>query len=118
MGIPLIPHLGYKELTPLGQAEWIKVVGLLTGHSGEANRIFSGIERRYMALKARTDSVKERPRVFTGEMRGGNWYAVGGRSFLAQMFRGVERQRPAICGFRGLEKRRRDILQYEGGPVL
>lgn len=87
VGIPLIPHLGYKELTPLGQAEWIKVVGLLTGHSGEANRIFSGIERRYMALKARTDSVKERPRVFTGEMRGGNWYAVGGRSFLAQMFR-------------------------------
>lgn len=87
VGIPMIPHLGYKELTPLGQAEWIKVVGLLTGHSGEADRIFSGIESRYEALKAKADSVSERPRVFSGEMRGGNWYAVGGRSFLAQMFR-------------------------------
>ena len=23
IGIPLVPHLGYKEMTPLGQAEWI-----------------------------------------------------------------------------------------------
>lgn len=22
IGIPLVPHLGYKEMTPLGQAEW------------------------------------------------------------------------------------------------
>ena len=28
VGIPLMPHLGYKEMTPLGQAEWIKFVGL------------------------------------------------------------------------------------------
>ena len=41
--IPMIPHLGYKELTPLGQAEWIKVIGLLTGKSADANREFAGI---------------------------------------------------------------------------
>ncbi len=84
--MPLVPHLGYKELTPLGQAEWIKVVGLLTGNSALANETFNGIEQRYNALKAMTDSVKERPRVFSGEMRSGNWYAVGGKSFLAQLF--------------------------------
>ena len=49
--IPLIPHLGYKELTPLGQAEWIKVVGLLTGREKEANEVFDGIESRYNELK-------------------------------------------------------------------
>ena len=27
-GIPLVPHLGYKEMTPLGQAEWIKFIGM------------------------------------------------------------------------------------------
>lgn len=85
--IPMIPHLGYKELTPLGQAEWIKVIGLLTGKSAEANREFAGIEERYNALKAMADTVSERPTVFSGEMRGGNWYAVGGKSFLAQLFR-------------------------------
>ncbi len=85
--IPMIPHLGYKELTPLGQAEWIKVIGLLTGNAEKANKEFSAIEQRYNDLKAKVADVKTRPTVFSGEMRGGNWYAVGGKSFLAQLFR-------------------------------
>lgn len=84
--IPLVPHLGYKELTPLGQAEWIKVVGLLTGHEQKANEMFRDIAERYNVLKARVDSVDNRPVVFSGEMQGGHWYAVGGRSFLARIF--------------------------------
>jgi hypothetical protein len=36
LGIPLLPHLGYKEMTPLGQAEWIKCMGLLVGLESEA----------------------------------------------------------------------------------
>lgn len=85
-GAPLIPHLGYKELTPLGQAEWIKFVGLLTGNEDAAIKRFDEIEKRYNELKALTADVKERPVVFSGEMRGGNWYAVGGKSFLARQF--------------------------------
>ncbi len=85
--IPLIPHLGYKEPTPLGQAEWIKVVGLLTGNVESANREFAVIRDNYNKLKALVDTVKVRPVVFSGEMRGGNWYAVGGKSFLAQIFK-------------------------------
>lgn len=89
VGIPLIPHLGYKELTPLGQAEWIKLIGLLIGEEEAANERFAAIEERYNALKAltATGKVKKRPVVFSGEMRGGNWYAVGGESFLAQLFK-------------------------------
>lgn len=83
---PLIPHLGYKELTPLGQAEWIKVVGLLTGESQKADEEFKGIESRYNKLKHLVDSVNSRPTVFSGEIRGGNWYTVGGKSFLARIF--------------------------------
>ncbi|MGM9759099.1 MAG: ABC transporter substrate-binding protein [Parabacteroides sp.] len=87
VGIPLIPHLGYKEMTPLGQAEWIKFVGLLTGEEQKANELFAGIEARYQELKAKVADVDKRPMVFSGEMRGGNWYAVGGGSFLACLFR-------------------------------
>lgn len=87
VGIPLVPHLGYKEVTPLGQAEWIKFIGLLLGEEEKANRQFAEIEERYEALKTLTDTVKTRPVVFSGEMRGGNWYAVGGNSFLAHLFR-------------------------------
>lgn len=89
IGIPLIPHLGYKETTPLGQAEWIKFVGLLLGMEKEANDKFSAIEKRYNELKALTaeGQVNKRPIVFSGEIHGGNWYAVGGKSFLAQLFK-------------------------------
>ena len=86
-GITLVPHLGYKELEPLGQAEWIKFVALFLGKEKEANEVFAGIKSRYDAVRALTDSVKERPTVFSGEMHGGNWYAVGGRNHLAQLFR-------------------------------
>lgn len=88
VGVPLVPHLGYKETTPLGQAEWVKFVGMFVGLEREANELFAGVERRYRRLCSLVaDSVGVRPVVFSGELRGGNWYAVGGRSFLAQLFR-------------------------------
>lgn len=87
IGIPLVPHLGYKEMTPLGQAEWIKFVGMFIGQETEANAKFAAIEKRYNELKEMAANVKKRPVVFSGEIRGGNWYAVGGKSFLAELFR-------------------------------
>jgi len=87
VGTPLVPHFGYKETTPLGQAEWIKCVGLLLGCAAEADSLFEAIAGRYDALCARARTVAKRPVVFSGELRNGNWYAVGGRSFLAQLFR-------------------------------
>jgi len=86
-GITLVPHLGYKETTPLGQAEWIKFVGLLLGQEEKANEIFEGIESRYLKLAELAQNAKERPVVFSGELQGGNWYAVGGESFLARIFK-------------------------------
>jgi iron complex transport system substrate-binding protein len=112
-GITLIPHLGYQELDPLGQAEWIKFVGMFIGKEREANEVFAGIESRYNTLKARvdsltckdsqpqTDSLTQKtplplggaggrlplPTVFSGEMHYGNWHAVGGKNYLAQIFR-------------------------------
>ena len=102
----LIPHLGYQELDPLGQAEWVKFIGMFIGKEREANEVFAGIESRYNSLKARVDSLKARlglsqktpdplgedghcllPTVFSGEMHYGTWHAVGGKNYLAQIFR-------------------------------
>ena len=76
-------------MTPLGQAEWVKFVGLLVGQEQKANETFDAIAARYNELKELTaeGKVKKRPVVLSGEMRGGNWYAVGGESFLAQLFK-------------------------------
>jgi iron complex transport system substrate-binding protein len=95
-GITLVPHLGYQELDPLGQAEWIKFVGMFIGKEREANDIFAGIENRYNGLKSKADSLIHHPSpntqhptptVFSGEMHYGNWHAVGGKNYLAQIFR-------------------------------
>ena len=86
-GVTLVPHLGYKELAPLGQAEWIKFVAMFIGKEKEADKLFQGIEERYNTLKAKAKDVKERPTVFSGEMHSGTWHAVGGKNYLAQIFR-------------------------------
>ena len=86
-GVTLVPHLGYQELDPLGQAEWIKFVGLFIGKEKEANEVFAGIEQRYNDLKAKASAATTRPTVFSGEMHYGTWHAVGGKNYLAQIFR-------------------------------
>lgn len=86
-GVTLVPHLGYKESHPLGQAEWVKYVGLFLGKEKEADALFEGIKKRYLALAEKVQKTKERPTVFSGEMHGGNWFAVGGKNHLAQLFR-------------------------------
>ena len=86
-GITLIPHLGYKELDPLGQAEWVKFIGMFTGMEKEANETFRGIKERYNEVKSLAQKATTRPTVMSGEMHGGNWFAVGGKNYLAQMFR-------------------------------
>ena len=89
-GLPLMPHLGYQEPTPLGQAEWIKLAGVLTGHEAEANAFFDSVATRYQRLAERVKALPEeepRPTVMSGDMKGGHWYATGGRSHLARIFR-------------------------------
>ena len=71
----------------MGQAEWVKFVGMFIGKEREANEVFAGIEKRYNELKAKATKVEQHPTVFSGEMHYGNWHAVGGRNYLAQIFR-------------------------------
>lgn len=87
LDIPLISFLGYKESSPLGQAEWIKFTAMLLGIEEQANKQFDDIENKYNELKALCTSVSRHPTVLSGELHSGNWYVVGGNSYLAQLFR-------------------------------
>lgn len=87
LDIPLISFLGYKESSPLGQAEWIKFTAMLLGIEQQANKQFEEIENRYNELKTLSAAIAERPTVLSGELHSGNWYVVGGSSYLAQLFR-------------------------------
>jgi iron complex transport system substrate-binding protein len=87
LGVPLVSFLGYQESSPLGQAEWIKFTGMLLGLEEQAFGLFDHIEQRYLQLQSLVKDVQNRPTVMSGELHSGNWYVVGGNSYLAQLFR-------------------------------
>ncbi|MBQ0155038.1 MAG: ABC transporter substrate-binding protein [Bacteroidales bacterium] len=86
--IPLISHHGYKETDPLGQAEWIKLIGILTGETRRANAVFADIETKYLKLKDEVAAQKtdKLPTVISGRQIRDGWYFVGGKSYMAQIF--------------------------------
>lgn len=87
MGIPLVPMAAYNEGTPLGRAEWIKMIALFTGQEALADSLFDGVETRYTDLKELTKDIEDRPTVLSGKLRSGSWYLPGGKSFYAHYFR-------------------------------
>lgn len=87
LGVPLVPMAAFAEQTPLGRAEWIKMLALFAGKEATADSIFSSIEADYKRLKELTQEVEHRPSVFSGKMKGGTWYAAGGDSYFAHYFR-------------------------------
>ena len=85
-GAVLFPFADYMENTPLGRAEWIRIIGMLTGCEEKADAWFDDIERRYNALSTLCADVETRPTVFSDLAFNGHWYVAGGKSYIAKLF--------------------------------
>ena len=84
-GAVLFPFADYMENTPLGRAEWIRVIGMLAGCEEKADAWFDDIERRYNALSTLCANVEHRPTVFSDLAFNGQWYVAGGKSYIAKL---------------------------------
>ncbi len=86
-GIGVVWNGEWLEETPLGRAEWLKMVAALFNEEAKANEQFENIAGSYNALAQKTGGIPEaqRPTVMTGLEFGGVFYASGGRSFAAQL---------------------------------
>lgn len=73
----------YLEITPLGQAEWIKYVAAFFDLSDEADSIFAEIENEYLETKTIALKSAARPKVLTSLPFRGEWTVSGGKSFAA-----------------------------------
>ncbi len=86
-GILCVPIFDWREETPLGKAEWIKVYGFLYGKSVDAETIFNDIEKRYNDLKKKAQELQPSELVLSGNIIGSEWYCPAGESFFAEFLK-------------------------------
>jgi iron complex transport system substrate-binding protein len=85
-GVPVLGWAEYLESGPLAQAEWIKVMGALTGRDAEAERVFAVVEARYRELAALAAGAAPVP-VLAGQLYEGGWRVPTGGSTAGAMLR-------------------------------
>lgn len=83
-GIAVFVNAEWLETTPLGKAEWLKVMGLLLEKEKQAAARFKEIADRYNALKTKADQAADNPLVINNMPYKGAWFVSGGNSFTAQ----------------------------------
>ena len=86
-GIPVVAVAEYLEATPLGQAEWLKLIATLVNQEQKSGAIHAGVAARYHQLAALTANTPtaQRPQVMTGFVDSGTFYEKGGQSLTARL---------------------------------
>jgi iron complex transport system substrate-binding protein len=87
MGIFTLPVYDWKEEHPLGKAEWIKLIGCLTGTFDKACTYFDRVEKAYLSAVKRAKSVDSKRTVMSGNLIGDNWFTPSGASYQARLFK-------------------------------
>ena len=92
----------WQEHSPLARAEWIRVLGALTGKLHEADSVFNEIEQKYISLSVKrsvSETVYQRsglsgeasgeagPKIMSGNNFRGTWYVPSGKNYLAYLFK-------------------------------
>lgn len=81
-GIPVIQNSEFLESTPLGRAEWVKLMGVLVGKEELVNKKFDDLETEYNRLAQLSKKATSRPHVITTMPVKGTWYVPEGNSYL------------------------------------
>jgi iron complex transport system substrate-binding protein len=86
-GLQLFPWPDYLENSPLGRAEWIRVLGWLTGQEEITEKLFEDTEKEYLKLKALISDSLARPTIMADKAFNDQWYVPGGKSYMATIFK-------------------------------
>ena len=86
LGIPLIYINEWQEGSPLARAEWIRVIGALSGKLREADSVFHEVETQYQNHKSQITNHKS-TKIMSGNNFRGTWYVPSGKNYLAYLFK-------------------------------
>ena len=76
----------WQEGSPLARAEWIRVLGALTGKLPQADSIFHEVEMKYKNLQSSISNLQS-TKIMSGNNFRGTWYVPSGKNYLAYLFK-------------------------------
>jgi iron complex transport system substrate-binding protein len=82
-GTPVIVVAEWLENTPLGKAEWVKLMAALTNREALVNRKFDSVAKTYDSLVQLARQAKTHPHVIIGTPFKGSWFMPAGDSYMA-----------------------------------
>ena len=82
----------WQEGSPLARAEWIRVLGALTGRLHEADSVFNEVESKYKSLQQ--SAVSHQTKIMSGNNFRGTWYVPSGKNYLAYLFKDAGAEYP------------------------
>ena len=86
LGVLTIYVNEWQEGSPLARAEWIRVLGALTGKLPQADSIFNEVETKYKSLQQSVIS-RQTTKIMSGNNFRGTWYVPSGKNYLAYLFK-------------------------------
>lgn len=86
LGVPIIYINEWQEESPLARAEWIRVLGALTGRLHEADSVFAEVETKYINQKSSIINHQS-TKIMSGNNFRGTWYVPSGKNYLAYLFK-------------------------------
>jgi iron complex transport system substrate-binding protein len=92
-GIPVIGVADWLETSPLAVAEWIKVLGVLTGRGAQAQEVFGRVADSYNALATKTVTLPKTPLLYGADFQG-TWSVPGADGPTATLLRDAGGQTP------------------------
>lgn len=84
-GIPVIPDAEWLETTPLGRAEWVKLIGALVDREDSVAKKFDSVVRAYQRLAAIGSAATTKPTVIVNMPFKGTWYVPAGGNYQTQL---------------------------------
>src|ERR1700733_4087678 len=86
-GVPVLLNTEWLESTPLGRAEWVKLIGALVDKEAFVDKKFDSIAEVYNNLAKLAATTTDRPHVIIGMPYKGSWFTPAGGSYMAQLLR-------------------------------
>ncbi|MDO7742772.1 MAG: ABC transporter substrate-binding protein, partial [Pedobacter sp.] len=81
-GVPVMLNSEWLETTPLGRAEWVKLMAALMNKESQVNAKFAAVEKEYNKLAEIGRKALNKPAVISGMPYKGTWYVPDGDSYM------------------------------------